>query len=459
MTATTPAIEPPEVPSSTSSRAASAADAADAAAGQQQLFRSLLPYVTALGLVIRLVYAVAWRFDAGLQYDGPVYRARAEFLLQGRSFLNPDEWYFSQDAAQGAIHPPGNALLIALGHTLGFNNDHRYQLWGCVLGAITIVIIGFAGRAIAGPRVGLIAAGIAAVSPAFWSFDPTVMAETPGQLLTALVLLLAYRFWDEPSTSRAAWLGGVAAAAALTRSELLMLLPLLVLPLCFAARGTTRQVAMRIGAAVLWSAMVLGPWVGWNMVRFEHPATLATGLDISLAYAQCDDTWYGPNTGYWNVFCDDAVSEAPENDLADESELGQQYRAAAGDYIAEHKGRWPVVVGARVGRTLSVYRPIQQIHLEAEREGREEAVLWASVLMTYATVVLSVVAFARPPRSRRRLLPLLVPLAAGVAGAAITFGTTRYRSAGEVGLTLLAAVGIDALVRLRSARAAAKAAG
>ena len=49
--------------------------------------------------------------------------------------------------------------------------------------------------------------------------DPTVMAETPGQLFTALVLLLAYRFWDHPSVSRAAWLGGMAAAAALKHRQ------------------------------------------------------------------------------------------------------------------------------------------------------------------------------------------------------------------------------------------------
>ncbi|WP_421121946.1 ArnT family glycosyltransferase [Aquihabitans daechungensis] len=382
-----------------------------------------------------------------------VYRARAQFLREGRGFLNPDEWFFNRHAAQGAVHPPGNALFIALGDIVGFHTDDGYQLWACALGAATIVVVGLAGRAVAGPRVGLIAAAIAAVSPAFWSYDPTLMAETPGQFLVALTLLLAYRFWDSPTASRAAWLGGVAGLAALTRSELVILIPMLVLPLCFAARGSGRQVALRLGAAVLWATAVLGPWVGWNMVRFEHPATLATGLDISLVYAQCDDTWYGPNTGYWNVFCGAEIQKEPGNEFADESELGRQYRIRAGEYISEHKGRWPVVVAARVGRTLSIYRPVQQIHLEAEREGREEAVLWGALLATTATVALAVVAFVKPPRSRKHLLPLLVPLAAGAAGAAITFGTTRYRSAGEVGLTILAAVGIDALLRLRARRA------
>ncbi len=88
--------------------------------------------------------------------------------------------------------------------------------------------------------------------------------------------------------------------------------------------------------------------------------------------------------------------------------------------------------------------------MEAERESREVPVLWAATAATWLSYLLAAVAFARPPRSRRHLLPLLMPLAAGVAGAVITFGTSRYRSAGEVGLIVLAAVGIDALLRLRA---------
>jgi 4-amino-4-deoxy-L-arabinose transferase-like glycosyltransferase len=309
------------------------------------------------------------------------------------------------------------------------------------------VVVALAGRAVAGPRVGLVAATIVAVSPAFWSYDTMGMAETPAQFLTATTLLLAYRFWDAPTASRAAWLGGVAAAAALTRSELVVLVPLLVLPLCFASRGSARQVAARIGAALLWTSVVLAPWVGWNAVRFEHPVTLATGFDLSLSYAQCDDTWYGEHTGYWNVFCEGGIGAQSKNQFADESELGVQYRARAGTYIADHTRRWPIVVAARIGRTLSLFRPVQQVGLESQREGREAGVLWGATLVSGLAATLGVVAFVEPPRSRKHLLPLIVPLLAGVAGAALTFGTTRYRSAGEVGLALLAAVGIDALVR------------
>lgn len=408
--------------------------------------------VALVALAIRLSYAIGWRFEEGLQYDGPVYVARATFLRTGFSFLNPDEWFFHQRASQGAVHPPGNALLLALGQQLGLQSTHSLQVLGCIVGTITVVVIAHLGREVAGRRVGLVAGWLAAVHPGLWSFDPSAMAETPGQLLTAVLLLLCYRFWRSPSLIGAAWLGAVGAAAALTRSELTILLAILVLPICFTAAGTTRQALLRVGAAVLWASMVLGPWVGWNLVRFERPVTVASGIDLSLAYAQCDDTWYGPNTGYWNLFCASDIQKQPANQYADESELGQQYRAQAGSYIAAHKGRWPVVLAARAGRTLSVYPPRQQIQVEDERESRERAILWAATISTWGTYLLAAVAFARPPRSRRHLLPLLMPLAAGVAGAVVTFGTSRYRSAGEVGLIVLAAVGIDAVTRLAQRR-------
>lgn len=412
--------------------------------------------ITLLGGIIRLIYAVFWRFDAGLQYDGPAYQSRAVFLRRGLSFVNTDDWYFHHLASQGAVHPPGNTLLIALGQQLGLRSSHQSQLLGCLIGTITIVVVGYLGKEVGGRVVGIVAATLAAIGPGFWSFDPTVMAETPGQLITAVVLLLAYKFWKTPTLRLAAALGGVTALGALTRSELTILLGILVIPICFTARGTTKQAVSRVAVALLWAGMVLGPWVGWNLVRFEHPVTVASGIDLSIAYAQCDGTWYGPDTGYWNVFCGSEIPRDPKNALADESEIGRQYRAAAGKYIAAHRARWPVVIAARAGRTLSLYPPNQQVNVEHERESRELPVLWGATFVTWLCYLLAIVAFVKPPRSRRHLLPLLMPLAAGVAGAAITFGTSRYRSAGEVGLVVLAGVGVDAILRTWNASASTR---
>lgn len=416
---------------------------------------ALVPIVL-VGLAVRIAYLVGWRLDEGLLYDGPTYAARARFLRGGLGFLDPEAWFFHGRSSPGAIHPPGNTVLLAIGQQFGLRTEGQLQLLGCLVGTATIVAIALLGREVAGRRVGLVAAAIAAIHPGLWSFDPSAMAETPGQLITAVVLLLAYRLWRSPTVVSAAWLGGAAAVAALVRSELSLLIVILVLPLCLVAPGSTGLAARRIGAALLWFVVALAPWVGWNLVRFEHPVAIASGIDVSLAYAQCDETWYGPNTGYWNLFCASDIARANEDRPLDESELGRLYRRQAGAYIGDHLGRWPVVLAARAARTLSVYPPATQIAAEDERESREAAVLWAATFAAWAGYALAAVAFVRPPRSRAHLVPLLAPLLAGVAGAVITFGTSRYRSAGEVGLIVLAAVGVDALARAWNAHPSAE---
>ena len=452
------AMSVPEAPPATADPASDgpergATDLEDAPARRPLPFALAVVPAAIVALSTRLTYAIGWRFDAGLQYDGPIYVARAAFLRRGLGFIDPDSWNFHQQVEQGAVHPPGNALLLALGQQLGFRSTHQAQVLGCLVGTITVVLIAFLGREVAGRRVGLVAAWIASLWPGLWSYDATAMAETPGQLAVAATLLCAYRFWRAPSPRRAAWLGLAAGLGALTRSELTIVIVILVLPLCFVAPGTNRQALSRVGAAMLWTVAAIGPWVGWNLVRFEHPVTMASGIDLSMAYAQCDDTWYGDHTGYWNLFCANNITNAAPNATADESELGAQYRRQAGRYIGDHKGRWPVVIAARVGRTLSLYPPRSQVAVEHDRESRERAVLWAATVATWAAYLLAIVAFVRPPRSRKHLLPLLAPLVAGAAGAALTFGTSRYRSAGEVGLVVLAAVGVDAIVRTWNASA------
>ena len=64
--------------------------------------------------------------------------------------------------------------------------------------------------------------------------------------------------------------------------------------------------ARRIGwiaAAAGTCVAVIGPWVVFNMTRFDHPVYLSAGYQITLSTATCDLTWYGEFTGYWNIQC------------------------------------------------------------------------------------------------------------------------------------------------------------
>src|SRR5215218_9956578 len=99
-----------------------------------------------------------------------------------------------------------------------------------IFGALVVLVIGLLGRSVAGNRAGLVAAAIAAVYPNLWINDGLVMSEALATLSVALAILLTYRFIRAPKPSTAAWVGVAVGLAMLTRAELGLLLPLMVLP-------------------------------------------------------------------------------------------------------------------------------------------------------------------------------------------------------------------------------------
>ena len=98
------------------------------------------------------------------------------------------------------------------------------------------MVLALLGRRVGGDRVGLGAAMVGAVYPVLLAADGALMSESLYGLLVASALLLALRLGERRDLASAAALGAVIGLAALTRSEGLLLLPLLALPLCLAGR-------------------------------------------------------------------------------------------------------------------------------------------------------------------------------------------------------------------------------
>src|SRR5256885_1819713 len=76
----------------------------------------------------------------------------------------------------------------------------------------------------------------AAVYPNMWAPDGMLQAETLSMFAATATLLLAYRYWRRPSWRRLALVGLGCGAGALARSELILLVPFLVVPLVWATR-------------------------------------------------------------------------------------------------------------------------------------------------------------------------------------------------------------------------------
>jgi hypothetical protein len=185
--------------------------------------------------------------------------------------------------------------------------------------------------------------------------------------------------------------------------------------------------------------LLMAPWIGFNLTRFQRPVLMSNGIGSVLMVANCDQTYSGYLFGYWSINC----AAGLENLKGDESEKEVVWRRRGLDYIKHHGDRYPIVTAARIARMWGIWTPsriTEGIKFDAALEGRG---LWQSQLATDQYFVLLPFAVAGVFVLRRRRVPILPFLA--IAGtitftAATTFGITRYRAPVDAMLPVLAGV-------------------
>jgi hypothetical protein len=229
--------------------------------------------------------------------------------------------------------------------------------------------------------------------------------------------------------------------------------------------------------------VALAPWTIYNVTRFQDPVALSTGLGYAAAGANCDASYFGPNTGWTTSTCSYIASvrteKAPDASVADSAD-----RRMALNYAESHLDRVPVVLLAREGRAFAFWSPLRQTQLDSQLrsdwsafaafigltiERQQHATqsssttalqrqlahlhrpsdLWVGRLALFSFWLLLVPAFVGVIVLRRRgiaIYPLLAFVATIVIAVAIAFGDTRYRAGAEITLVLLAAIGIDAVL-------------
>ena len=410
-----------------------------------------LGLIMLLGLAVRGYYINVHTQDPVVRSDVFYYHGGANLLAEGHGFVQPYYFVAEGRSVPGADHPPGYIVALALPSFFGFKSFLAHQIWSALIGTATIGVVALVGRRLAGTRAALIAAFIAAVYPNFWFSDALIMSETLVLLMAALTLLAAYRFWERPGRGRAAVLGVACGLTALTRSEAMLLLPLLVLPLI----AFLRQLDLRRRVALLAIAgtaalATITPWVAYNLARFEHPVFLSIP-DATLLAGNCRDTYYGTFIGYWSVPCVARLDVKAR----DHSIAALEYRREARRFIGDNLGRVPFVMFAREGRTWGFYHPDEQLQLD--QLATKELELSRLGLGIYYVLAAGTIAGAVILRRRRvPVFPLLALVLTPALSVAVTIGETRYRALAEVALVLGASVTIDAVIsRLRRERRSA----
>jgi hypothetical protein len=244
---------------------------------------------------------------------------------------------------------------------------------------------------------------------------------------------------------------------------MVLLVPFLLIPLALLtpdAPWKRRILWLAAGGAA--AAIVIMPWVAFNLSRFDKQVLISSQGGRTLAASNCDAAYYGPLLGYKHLTdpeCSRAFDlkawyAALPADLRsrqlDASWQDAELKKLSREYIDGHRRRLLVVVAAREGRTWGLFRPFQQLRLDLLHGN-----IWFLWLEYFAYLVMLPFAIGGAVVLRRRgavLSPMLAVIATVAVTVATTFGSSRYRAPADVAIALFAAVAVDAVLRAWSGR-------
>jgi 4-amino-4-deoxy-L-arabinose transferase-like glycosyltransferase len=402
-----------------------------------------LAAIALVAFVVRVAYGLTANVPKGFG-DDVWYHTVANGLVNGRGFSDPFNSLvngvvtFGQqgDPIPTAFHLPLFPALLSLFSAVGLDSYTAHQVVGCALGAGTVFVVGLIGARLGGERAAYAAAAIAAVFLPLVTRDALLMSESLYGLLIALALLATLRMREHPSPRRALELGVVIGLAALTRSEALLLLLLLAFP---AARRRWRFLALSTAAV----AVICIPWAVRNSLEYDQPVALTTGDGSVLAGANIDSTYYGHLLGGWDF---NGLYWTPSGRRVDRNEAVQsdRWRRDGLNYIGDHLGRVPAVLGVRLLRTFDAYPVLPGAHARfvSDNYNHIHSLDYVSRLMLLVVYVLAVIGGIGLRRRGEPLWPFLAPLILVVLVSLFGYGDPRFRQATDVALVVLAGVGV-----------------
>lgn len=391
--------------------------------------------------------------------DAAAYRLLAANLADGRGYVRPFDLARTGEVVPTAEYPPGYPVLLAGADLVGIESETGQRLLLCLVGGVTVGLVGLVGRRLGGDGVGLGAAMVAAVHPSMWSTDTAPLAESLATALAMGVLLAALAVHDRPAPWRWVLLGAVAALGGMVRAEVLLVGLVAVGGLLLSQLPEQRRRMVGAGAlALLGVAAVIGPWTARNAVTFGQFVPLSNNAGSVLRGANCDGAYQGEFRGLWVTNVADVGGDDVDPDGQcftgfdrsggrNEAEAAALLRAEGLAYAGDHIGEVPGVVAARIGRTIGFYRFDQQVNF-ARFEGRAGSWDRAGTILFQVLSAVAVLGAIAPWRGRTgpRWL-LLVPVAAVLCTVAVTYGNLRFRAIADPAVVLAACLALADGVR------------
>ncbi len=419
--------------------------------------------IALVALVVRIAFVLVVDPKLPDPGDATAYHLLANNLADGRGYIRPFDFRILHVSRPTAEYPPLFSALLAVPSFLGAKSVDAQRLFLCFVGTGTVVLIGFLGRRVGGPLVGVIGAAIAALYPMLFLSESVLMAESVYVLLVTAALLLAYRAADAPSPLRFAALGLVIGLSALARAEGLFFAVVLVIPLAIGLRSlATKPRLLLAGIAIAVAVLVLVPWTVRNAARFHAFVPISNNIGTAVDGANCDLTYSGSQIGLWRETFSQFGESARRRPQAEacfegfdigrrgfeEAEVANKHRSDGIRYARDHLSRAPLVVTVRELRTWGLYAPRQQIDFES-LEGRPKRWQGVGTVMYWVLLPLAVLGVVLLYRRRVRVWPLLSTAVVVALTTALTYGQQRFRVAAEPSLVVLAAVSVAAVAGRR----------
>jgi hypothetical protein len=422
-----------------------------------------LPVLLAVALVVRLVVAVQ-NPDTRLIFDPRDYARHAESIVAGDGF---PPTVFGEPDSPNAIRAPAYPSLLAGVYAITGNSANAGKVVGALLGTVTVFLLYLVGHALWDRRVGLLAAGLAAVFPPLVMLNASLLSEVLFlPLVLALVLaVLAYRR-SGGHLGWAAAIGALCGLAALTRAVgVVLLIPAVLATWHVRPRFGVRALVAPVLALGL-AALTIAPWTIRNAAAFHQfvPLTTQAGFSLAGTYNDVARESSGYRTGLWRLPTSipefEPLFRRPGIDEAEiDRELGEQGR----EYLLDHPLYVAQVVGLNALRMFNLAGHREVTHISYDEMAvpvRARGLMTGSghVLALLAALGVAGVALRRLPRPRAPVSVWLIPLLAFLS-VIPTLGLPRYRVPLDLFLILFAALALagvaDAIRARRSAPLAA----
>ena len=428
--------------------------------GDNRKFANTILIIAFLSFVFRIWYVASYGWHQPLNGDPFYYHWQGWMLAHGYGFSDPYIFFHNplggiepagaffnlntnHPIVPSAHHPPGYVVFIAAMNVVRLQTVGEQMLAQAFIGTADVFLVAYLAKSNFTKRVAIIAALFAAFYPGMWLYDQQLYSEQFSQFVVLIYLVSVYKLYKNPKTGTIIFCGLATACAALTRSELGLLLISPAYIICIKQRKVPfKLIVKRVLIFAVFFLLLYAPWVTRNMLVFQYPETVASDLGATIQSANCPPAYFSQDAAYENWTC---VIGTPKG--GDESTTDHLNLAKGIKFIENNKSRAVQIWFLHLGRVFYVFHPYQQAHsIQNFIDGWPLFASDLDWLLSYPMNLLAIVGIVLLKRKKLFQFPLINVICTSLFATFITFGDVRFVAVAQVAICIIAAFAADAII-------------